>query len=183
MYNYSYLLSLSRTREAKFKSCQSIYLKPKFYNPLSNLLQEYDTTRKYCAKVAKGRMYNYEPWTIRSIIWLCQLYAFSISWLNKSLRKAWMLTHILFILARWLLEILFLFYSNYFFFFHFRFQPIEMCFLATGLPEFKSAEKQLLYFISLIPKLNIYNIWCILIIIDFLINSELKDPWTSLDFG
>lgn len=68
---------------------------------------------KYCAKDTRGRAKNYEPWAIGSNTCLC--HASSISWLDKSLRRGWMLKHILFLQASWLLEILFSFCSNYFY--------------------------------------------------------------------
>lgn len=59
-----------------------------------------------------------------------------------------MLMHILFLLASWLLEILFSFYSNYFFF---QLQKIsahrDVVFGWKGCQTLGSSEQQLLYFI------------------------------------
>lgn len=122
MFNCSYLLSFRTTTDANFKSCQKTRLKIQILYCPEQTCRTMALCMNYCAREARGKAWHYELWTIGSIICLCQLYAYSISWLNKSLRKAWMLTHILFILANWLLEVLFSFCSNYFFLFFFFFK-------------------------------------------------------------
>lgn len=65
--------------------------------------------------------------------------------------------HILFILASWLLEIFFSFYSNYFsFLFNFRFQPIEIILFGYRVARVQKCWKAVTIFYFLIPKPNIY---------------------------